>query len=268
MKRISSHATIAVLIGLLFLIAMNGCRRIDIYSIAEPTMTQTIPVFTPLPSATATETVIWFPATSTPRPLNTPTPFPTRELIPELGQIIVKDGFADEEDWQTFRSDQGNAVLSNGELTLAMQNTAGAVESYGSLPWLENYYLTMQVTLPICSTPEDVYGVIFKAGDSENNVRIWFNCLGQTRVEARVKNKLQPLTDWESNGLVRPGAPQKYRLGILVQDDLIRAFVNDKLIVETKESTLSPGGFGVTVRSSGMAPITVSFSALRISLLR
>jgi hypothetical protein len=192
MKRIQIRATIAVLIGLLLLISVNGCRRIDIYSITEPTMTETIPIFTPLPSVTATETVIWFPATSTPRPLNTPTPFPTRDQIPELEQVVVEDGFADEEDWQTFRSDQGNAVLSNGELTLAMQNTVGAVESYGSLPWLENYYLTMQVTLPICSAPEDVYGVIFKAGDNENNVRIWFNCLGQTRVEARVKSKLQP----------------------------------------------------------------------------
>lgn len=265
-KHIRSKSALGAVIAAIAVIA--GCRRIDIYSIAEPTITPTLPVFTQLPSPTATETVIWFPATATPRPLNTPTPFPTRSLIPELGRKVVEDGFAKESDWQTFRTDDGNSVLTQGELTLSIQNRAAGIESYAHLPWLQNYYLDMQVTLLLCSTPEDVYGLIFKAGDSQNNIRLWFNCLGQTRMESRVEGKLQSLTDWESNGLIRPGAPQKFQLGLLIQDNLIRAFVNETLILETSEKLLSPGGIGVTLRSSGKAPVTVSFSDLTMFLLR
>ena len=129
------------------------------------------------------------------------------------------------------------------------------------------YYLSMDVTLPICSSASNVYGVIFRYADADNYDRWLLNCLGQSRVERRYNGQMLPLLDWSANSQIRPGAPQKFSLGIRVKGNSLRFFVNDSFLFEVEDRLLSNGSIGLMVRSDGSAPITVSISNLTVYTL-
>lgn len=249
---------------LLSVLISSGCGGIQIRSIITPSMTVELTNPLSLPLQTATEEIIWFPPTETPRPLSTPTVYATLAMTPNLGDLLWEDDFSNEENWQTFRSENGNAVIANHELTLAIQDTESTIISYTTIPWQSDYYLSIDVKLSLCSYNEDAYGILFRVVDSDNYDRLLINCLGQTRVERRYKGEMLPLYDWAVNGKIRPGAPQKFNLGIWVNGSTLRFFVNDAFLYETTDAILTQGGIGVTAKSKGFSPLTVDFSDFKI----
>jgi len=249
---------------LLCVFLCSGCGGIQIRSMITPSET-VLPTGTAfIPPAAPTDEIVWFPPTETPRPLNTPTAFITESTFPELGDLILQDSFSDEETWQTFRSDQGNAVLANQELTLAIQNSQSSITSYAQIPYQTDYYLSMDVKLSLCSYHEDFYGFLFRVGNSDNYYRWQINCLGQTKLERRYKGALLPLNDWAVNGQVRPGAPQKFNIGIFAEGSTLKFYINKRLLFESDDAVLTDGGFGLFAQSKGFSPLTVSFSNLKL----
>lgn len=228
-----------------------------------PTATET---FTPSP--VPTNTINWFPATATPRPLNTPTPFPTVNALPQLGRVLLSDDFSDDRNWQTFRSPAGNAVISNNELTLALQNSAASIASYSSLPQMGDYYLSMNVSLSLCTNANDWYGVAFRIQDSDNTYRWLFNCLGQTRVDRVYHGRVYLIEDWDINGAIKPAAPQKFSIGIAAEGSSLRFYANNTLLTETEDTIFTTGGYGLLASSVGYSPLTVSFSDFKLTEIR
>ncbi len=246
-----------------------GCAEIRIQPIADtptpvtPTSTE-IPTSTPVP----TSTIVWFPPTATPRPLNTPTPYPTPDQLPDLGSVLLEDDFSSDETWQTYRSAVGNAVISNNEMTLALQNSANTIASYSSLPQLGDYYLSMNVSLSLCSDPADWYGIGFRVNDSDNTYRWLFNCLGETRVDRVYQGRAYVISDWDINGAIKPSAPQKFSIGIAAQGSELRFYVNNILLTEAEDTIFTTGGYGFFASSQGSSPLTVSFSDFKLTEIR
>ena len=236
----------------------------------QDTATPVTPSATTIPSATPvpTNTIVWFPPTATPRPLNTPTPFPTVDLLPVLGEVLLSDDFSDPANWQTYRSAAGNAVISNNELTLALQNSANTIASYSSLPQMGDYYLSANVSLSLCSDPSDWYGIGFRVNDSDNTYRWLFNCLGQTRVDRIYRGRVYLISDWDINGVIKPAAPQKFSIGIAAVGSSLRFYANDTLLTETEDTIFTSGGYGFFASSSGSKPLTVSFSDFKLTRIR
>lgn len=239
---------------------LGGCIEIHVQSLVTPTVptpTHTsVPTDTPVP----TDTVMWFPPTSTPRPLNTPTPFPTVNQLPSLGELLLEDDFSDASTWQTYRSASGNAVIANNELTLAVQDSAGLISSYASLPQYGDYFLSVNVDLSICTYYEDWYGIAFRVGDSENYYRWLFNCLGQTRVDRVYQGRIYVMKDWTANGVIRNFAPQKFRAAIAAEGGALNFYANDTLLMTLEDSVFTAGGYGLLLYSTGISPLSVSFS--------
>ena len=258
---------------LLFILAaillMAGCAEIRVQPIMDtptpvtPTATE-IPTSTPVP----TNTIVWFPPTATPRPMNTPTPYPTVNQMPNLGETILSDGFSSEQDWQTYRSSMGNAVLTNKELTLSLQKSRSSIASYSSLPQYGDYYLSMNVSLSLCSDPADWYGIAFRVNDADNTYRWMFNCLGETRVDRLYKGRAYVISDWDINGAIKPYAPQKFSIGIAAQGSSLRFYANDMLLKEAEDTQYPAGGYGLLATSQGVTPLTVTFSDFKLSALR
>lgn len=248
---------------------LSGCADIRIQPIVDtptpvtPTATD-LPTFTPVP----TNTVVWFPPTATPRPMSTPTPYPTPDELPRLGEVILSDDFSDPENWQTYRSPLGNAVVSNNEITLAIQGSDSIIASYSTLPQLGDYFLTMDVSLSLCSWNGDWYGIAFRVNDSENQYRWSFNCLGQTRIDRVYRGRIYNIKDWDINGVVKPAAPQKFSIGIAAQGSMLRFFANDALLAEAEDPTFTTGGYGLLASSDGYSPLTVSFSNFQLREIR
>ena len=250
-------------------ILLTGCTDIHIQPI-EDTPTPVTPTATEIPSATPvpTNTIVWFPPTATPRPMNTPTPFPTVNALPRLGQVLYADDFSTDENWQTYRSGLGNAVISNNEITLAIQKADSIIASYSSLPHLGDYYMSMNVSLSLCSWNGDWYGIAFRVNDSENQYRWSFNCLGQTRVDRIYKGRIYNLSDWDINGVVKPAAPQKFSIGIAAEGSRLRFYANDVLLTELEDTVFTSGGYGFLASSDGYSPLTVSFSDFKLTGIR
>ncbi len=249
---------------LLCVFICSGCGGIQIQSMITPSETAEPTGTAILPLAAPTEEIVWFPPTETPRPLNTPTRYVTISTFPKIGDLLLQDSFSDEGTWQTFRSDQGNAVMANHELTLAIQNGESSITSYAQLPYQADFYLSLDVKLSLCSYHEDSYGFLFRVGNSDNYYRWQINCLGQTKLERRYKGELLPLNDWAVNGQVRPGAPQKMNIGILAKGSTLKFYINKVFLFETNDTVLAEGGFGLFAHSEGYSPLTVSFSNLEL----
>lgn len=254
---------------LFLLLTFCGCSVIQI----KPLFTAT-----PLPSRTPTEaaveptesptpTVVWFPPTNTPRPLNTPTPFPTEVFVLDQGEVLLSDDFSVPENWQTFRSSQGNAVVSNHELTLVLQDSANTITSYSTHPLLDNFYLSLDVNLSICSYYRDGYGINFRVQNSDNQYRWVFNCRGETRVEKIFQGKTYRLTDWAANGAVRVSGPQKFSIGIAADGSRLVFYAGNQPLMELNDGHISSGGFGLFAYSEGYASVSVSFSNLIVRQL-
>jgi len=267
--RIAASRSVILRIPFICLCAFicSGCGGIQIHSMITPSETAGPTGTAIVPSAAPTEEIIWFPPTETPRPLNTPTTYVTKSAFPKLGDLILQDSFSDEKSWQTFRSDQGNAVMANHELTLAIQNGKSSIASYAQLPYQADFYLSLDVKLSLCSYHEDSYGFLFRVGNSDNYYRWQINCLGQTKLDRRYKGELLPLNDWAVNGQVRPGAPQKINIGIFAKGSALKFYINKALLFESSDTVLPEGGFGLYAHSEGYSPLTVSFSNLELYAL-
>lgn len=246
----------------------SGCASIRILALFTPTPTILTPTITPTPSETPTEVIEWFPASATPRPLRTPTAFSTPDQRPRIGKLLVSDSFEDDKNWQVFRSDAGNAVISHNELTLALQKSANTITSFSQLPQYDNYYLSMDVNLSMCAYYRDLYGVMFRVGDTGNLYRWLFNCRGESKVERFYKGQTTILSNWSENTYIRPGAPQKFSLGISASGSQLQFFINDTLVAAAEDTVLQSGGYGVLASSEGYTPLTVSFSNFQIYELR
>lgn len=253
----------------LTLLLLAGCAEIRIQPIQDtptpvtPTATE-IPTSTPVP----TNTIVWFPPTATPRPMRTPTLVPTVDQLPRLGSLLYADDFSDDKNWQTFRSPLGNAVIANNEITLAIQKADSGIASYSSLPQMGDYYLSMNVSLSLCSWNGDWYAVAFRVENSENQYRWVFNCLGQTRVERIYRGRIYVIKDWEINGVIKPAAPQKFSIGIAAQGSNLRFYANDALQIEVEDTAFLTGGYGLVAASDGYSPLTVSFSNFKLTEIR
>ncbi len=248
---------------------ITGCAEIRVRPIMD-TPTPVTPTATSIPTATPvpTNTIVWFPPTATPRQMNTPTPYPTINQLPELGEVIFSDSFSSEETWQTYRSSMGNAVIANHELTLALQKSRSTIASYSSLPQLGDYYLSLNVSLSLCSDPADWYGVAFRVNDADNTYRWLFNCLGETRVDRLYKGQSYLISDWDINGAIKPSAPQKFSIGIAAEGSYMRFYANGIMLKEVEDTLYSTGSYGLLASSQGNAPLTVSFSDFKLTGLR
>lgn len=259
------------LLGLIVLLVcfITGCSPLKIERLDDATATEA-KIQTSTPAPTLTPSIVWFPPTATPLPLFTPTAVPTEDRLSDLGGEFLSDAFSSKTGWQTMRRTDGNITLSDtGILTFSLPGSDVTLTSFADkMAFYQDYYLSVDVTLSFCTYHEDAYGLLFRVVDSDNYARLWINCMGQSKIERRIGGKLTPLNDWEPNGKIRPGAPQKFTLGLRADGSKIEFYLNGAYQSEIEDPAPESGSIGFTARTSGMTPLTVSFSNLTLRKLR
>ncbi|NPV77364.1 MAG: hypothetical protein HPY59_13460 [Anaerolineae bacterium] len=218
------------------------------------------------PVETITSTVIWFPATDTPRPVVTPTLLPTRDLRPGVGEQIFSDLFTPDSEWQLARDAAGSVAYGNHELTLAIRQPKAALFSLNRQLFLSDFYLEVTANPSLCRG-EDVYGLLLRAAAPTDAYRFLVSCNGQLRLE-RIKNsKVVILQDWTPSGQVPPGSPAILRIGVWALRNELRFFVNDFYQFSASDPIWRNGGLGFYARSAGANALTVNFTNLAIYTL-
>jgi hypothetical protein len=219
------------------------------------------PAETPPPAPTsvqtATATVDWFPATSTPTLAPSPVFTPTPDLRPGLGQVLLQDDFTDPQAWQTGKNPAGNMAFGKNVLTLAVAAPKGALFSLRSGPELGDYYLEVTAAPSLCRGA-DAYGLLLRAASTPNFYRFSLTCDGQTRLERIHNGSAAVLQDWTP----RIGPPLPSRLGVWIAGDEIRVFIDNYFQFSARDPVLTGGSLGLFARAAGDSALTVSFSDL------
>jgi hypothetical protein len=245
------------LVFLPMLIFLTACLP-ETQAVLSPTPTPTETL-----APTPTETILWFPLTPTFTGVPTRAPQPTREMHPGLGAVMFNDDFSDQGLWSSGRTASGSVAYGLQELTRAVSESKGSLQSLRDTPEMSNFYLEIDV-LPSLCRDADQYGLLLRANTQQDYYRLLVNCKGQLRLE-RVKDaRVLPLQDWLSSGQVPPGAMLAVRLGVWALGDELRFFVNDIYQFAVRDPLWKSGRVGLYARAAGDTPLTVSFSNLQV----
>lgn len=221
------------------------------------------PTETPAPTPTPTATIVWFPATATHTAAPTLELEPTIDQRPALGDVLLRDPFTDQDQWQTFRTTAGSAAYGRDELTLATASSKVLLTSFRATPQLADFYLEIDA-LPSLCREGDAFGLLLRAGSDGDFYRLMADCAGRLRMERLRSSRAEPLQDWTPTGQVPPGGMIPMRLGVLAQDENIAVFINGVHQFTVRDPVYTSGMIGVFARSAGDTPLTVSFSDLMV----
>jgi hypothetical protein len=246
--------------GLMLMLLMSGCDQIR----SQPV--DVIPTRAATNMVSPTATILWFPPTATPRPILTPSPFPTINYLQGVGEVFLKDDFSKETGWQTVRNDTGSIEFGNNELTIAMGKNKGTLSSFSSYKPIDDFYLQLTVNVSLCS-PGDSFGALVRVNSGQDYYRVVASCDGTARLERVNNGKIAIVQDWVPSGKIRPGAPQLFRFGVWALNGELRVFIDDAFQFSISDSVFSNGSIGVFARSSGAGALTVSFSDLQVHSL-
>lgn len=182
-------------------------------------------------------------------------------MSPGIGLQIINDDFSDESLWDTAISDQASASISRNRLTLVAQPDVYLASLRRDIT-LGNFYAEISARPSLCRA-DDQYGIIIRAvGNSF--YRFVLSCNGLVHVE-RVSSSVklviyQPV----ASGDAPRGAPGEVRIGMWAVGGEMRLFLNGRFQFSVTEKTFPSGALGVFARSSGVTPVTITFSDLTV----
>jgi hypothetical protein len=226
---------------------------------------QELHVASPGIEITPSATPVWFPPTTTPTPYPTAEVFPTPDMRPGLGQVILTDNFSSAEAWSIASNTTGRIGLSKQELTIAIAPTE-TKEYYFSIrqePHLSDFYAEITASTSLCKG-DDEYGMLIRATSQSDYYRFAVTCNGQARLERIIAGQTTAPQNWVLSGSIPPGAPGIARLGVWANGKEMRFFSNDEYLFTINDPLLTNGMLGVYARSAGENAVTVNFSALEV----
>ncbi|GAP21663.1 hypothetical protein [Leptolinea tardivitalis] len=218
---------------------------------------------TPTDSPTPTETIIWFPATSTATQVPTRQPEPTENLHPSVTEILFRDDFSNTALWSTKAEAGGNIAYGKNELTLASQEPKTYIASLFAPAELDDASVEISSNVTLCKS-EDSYGFLMRAVNGMNGYRFLVNCQGQVKLEVLKSGRPYTLVDWMQSGQVLPGSPYQLRLRVWMVKDELRFFLNDVFQFSARDAVFKKGKVGVFARQAADTPVTVTFTNLII----
>ena len=245
------------LVGVLALL-LSACSGADASAVEQTIPTDVQP--------TATATVVWFPATSTPTSVPSIAPQPTLDQRPGLGRSLLQDDFTDIKQWQVLDTNVGSAAYGQRNLAIAISAQGAMLTSLRNEPELDDFYAEMTVRANLCRA-NDSYGILVRASAPTDGYRFAVSCQGLLRAERLQAGQVTLLQDWTPSGQVAPGALQELRLGVWALRGELRFFVNDFYQFSVRDTLWRSGRMGVFARSAGQNAVSVAFSDLTVCSL-
>lgn len=253
------HSRFVILLLVLLCIFLTGCDVVwQILPTPTPTPLPPTNTVTPLP----TETRVWFPPTETPTPVagsgdRTPTP----DLRPINEEVLYRDDFGENSQWERFSNDAMVASYGVNELTLALKGVRQTLYSFNLDPMPNDYYLELLIEPSLCRGG-DQYGFLFRTQSRQEFYRLMMSCDGQIQLDLVRGNAAIRLVETKQSAPVFSGPEVVVKLNLWLVGDGVRVYINDVLQAEYYKLQWYNGGIGVFTRSSGENALTVSFSDL------
>jgi hypothetical protein len=128
----------------------------------------------------------------------------------------------------------------------------------------DNFYVEMTATLEKC-TAKDNYGIIFRVPKYDEPVQGYLfsiSCDGYYKLWlwdglADTDGASKQILSWKANPIIRSGAEQSNRIGVLAVGKNIYLYINGTRVNETVDATFSSGSFGIFIDPDTTQNLTV-----------
>jgi hypothetical protein len=226
-----------------------------------PTPSPTISPTQPPPVPTPSPAFPTLQPTPTWTPLPVPIPPTTSDL--NLGALLYSDDFSQADHWDLGEDPSGATSIASGKLTLAVRRAGAFRLAKSPAPPSADFFLQVTLYPELCS-PGDMFGVAFRIGTNDQHYRFGLTCEGGYRAFRFSTGKLISLGSLDASNTIIPGPDVTNRLGVAMQGERMRLFVNDIQVFSTHDAVLPQGVFGLFARAAGEQQLTVSFDDLEI----
>jgi hypothetical protein len=208
----------------------------------------------PTPTATFVFPTLMPTATLTPPP----SPTPTADIMSGLGPPSFYDDFSSARGWQVRIFGAGGAGLLDGRYSLSVREPFSIIIADSPADPLQDGYLEVVARTVLCSQ-DDEYGLVFRSNGQGEYYRFSLNCAGEARLSRITVDGEHVLIPNTPINFVFPGLLVDNRLGVLLEGDTFRFFVNGSEVLSAHDTVLPLGGTGLFVRTRQSGQTTALF---------
>lgn len=206
----------------------------------------------------------------------------TTPALPDLTDLLAEILELAPDVSDEFRRDTGDWGTAAGEkATLSYHNRAFLIEidSPDWLSWslnqqiaedqLDTFYL--EVDIEQVAGPQDAeYGVVFRFVDGDNFYAYYLSGHGTFSLWRKVDGEWLALIPWSTSQAMTTGEGAVNRLGLLVEGDQMTLFINDVVVGQATDDSLTGGQLGLIAGSfeaGGVAALFDNFDFWDLSVL-
>jgi len=199
-----------------------------------------------------------------PEPGQTPTPI-LGDPVKVLGLPDDQDNFDNDDNWTLFDNQCFQSEIRDGKYWMNAKGLPGVACWEVTWAQIGDGYLETSLSMPQECSPDDQFGLFFRAPDNSKGYLFGLTCDGKysfSSWDGSETNRIIPPT---ANDFIQvePGALN--RIGVLANGSNFSFYINGEFVrQETDSLFLSPGRLGYYIRAGTTAPFTVSFDDLRI----
>jgi hypothetical protein len=190
--------------------------------------------------------------TVTDQPDAQPTDSPPFDPSEDLGDPVYTDNSSS---WNSWNKDPGDQVLESvttvsvADGKLSMQSSqVGKFHWWLNYRLIDNAYLEAIYETGNCSG-NDEYGLVFRAPDYFNGVGYYFTLTCDGKFDLREKTEPNSLIQenqlrfgMQSSDLINSGPNQKNTLGVWMNGETIRLYINKQFLGEITDAELTASG--------------------------
>ena len=182
-----------------------------------------------------------------------------------LGAPDGVENFDNANNWTNFTSECFNSEITGGQFVM----TANGVPQFScweiSWPQLQNFYLDTTQIMPTTCQPDDRFGFIFRAPDTNRGYLYGFNCAGQYSLTIWDGELTTTLVQPTANEAIRQGPGVVNVMGLMAFGENISMYANGVYLQTVSDYTfIDTGRFGYFVRAATEDPFTVRYDQLRV----
>ena len=172
-----------------------------------------------------------------------------------LGNPTWTDGFdSDSGFWQLGKDSVMEYKLTDSQLQMTAFQKIGDQWRINSKPAVKNLFFEAKINSGKTCSGKDSYGIIVRSSDTGDDVFdsgyvFTFSCDGMYRLYRMDNGTYIGLLNWTASQDILSGPDQLNRIGILIEDNLIKLYANGNRLAQVTDEGHQQGKWGLTIRS-------------------
>jgi len=182
-----------------------------------------------------------------------------------LGKPSGQDTFDNANNWTLFDSQCFKSEIKNGKYYITAKGSKDFSCWEVTWPMIQNFYLEVEAQTPQSCSPNDAYGVLFRAPDNYRGYLYGLTCDGRYYLNVFDGQTTTQLIKPSTNPAILVGAGKVNRIGVVAYGAQYQLYANGVYLNQAVDSTyLDPGKIGFFVRAATTQPYTVAFDNLKV----